>query len=577
MILNHLLSLHLTSISDFFTTRHLQYKLSRDCESHSLTAWFFVVTCEQGDTELLLLDKMPHTDEAGYRSRNRQGCLRGTRVDVLLQLEHWLKDEQDHHVFWLSGLAGTGKSTIAQTFAEISFADGNLGASFFCSRDFEDRSNLQAIFPTLAFQLAYRYPPFRGQLIQVLRANPSVGRESLCSQIEKIIVGPLRATHIRTLIIIDALDECKDEEPASAILSVLSCYVDQIPHVKFFITGRPEPKIRSGFRLKPLRPITEVLKLHDVKPSLVDGDIKLFFRTQLTNIAEDRSDCDLTDDWPSSNEIDVLCKKAAGLFIYASTAVKFITSEYHTPNERLTLITSIPQSTTHEGKSGIDLLYTQVLRQAFCNVGSDGQVLYSHFRSVVGAVLLVFNPLPMKELSTLLKTSNISTIVRSLHSLLLIPESIEDPIHTFHKSFPDFLTGQERCEDKRFFVDPSVHHTELLFSCLDLMKKRLKRNICDFNDHTVLSEVKDLTTHQKTHVWSALEYACHFWTKHLIKTPNSGCSTKKVQEAINEFFTTYLLFWIEALVVMGSLDVGIYAINDIQQWYTSVSYKVVIC
>ena len=577
MILNHLLSLHLTSISDFFTARHLQYKLSRDCESHSLTAWFLVVTCEQGDTELLLLDKMPHTDEAGYRSRNRQGCLRGTRVDVLLQLEHWLKDEQDHHVFWLSGLAGTGKSTIAQTFAEISFADGNLGASFFCSRDFEDRSNLQAIFPTLAFQLAYRYPQFRGQLIQVLRANPSVGRESLCSQMEKIIVGPLRATHIRTLIIIDALDECKDEEPASAILSVLSCYVDQIPHVKFFITGRPEPKIRSGFRLKPLRPITEVLKLHDVKPSLVDGDIKLFFRTQLTNIAEDRSDCDLTDDWPSSNEIDVLCKKAAGLFIYASTAVKFITSEYHTPNERLTLITSIPQSTTHEGKSGIDLLYTQVLRQAFCNVGSDGQVLYSHFRSVVGAVLLVFNPLPMKELSTLLKTSNISTIVRSLHSLLLIPESIEDPIHTFHKSFPDFLTGQERCEDKRFFVDPSVHHTELLFSCLDLMKKRLKRNICDFNDHTVLSEVKDLTTHQKTHVGSALEYACHFWTKHLIKTPNSGCSTKKVQEAINEFFTTYLLFWIEVLVVMGNLDVGIYAIDDIQQWYTSVSYKVVIC
>ena len=99
--------------------------------SLSLTTWSFVVTCEQGDTELHLLDRMFHTDEAGYRSRNRQGCLRGTRVDVLLQLEHWLKDEWDHHVFWLSGLAGTGKSTIAQTFAEASFADGNLGASFF--------------------------------------------------------------------------------------------------------------------------------------------------------------------------------------------------------------------------------------------------------------------------------------------------------------------------------------------------------------------------------------------------------------------------------------------------------------
>jgi len=208
---------------------------------------------------------MHHTADAGYRSGNRQGCLRGTRTDLLLQLEHWLKDEQDRRVFWLDGLAGTGKSTIAQTFAEISFADGKLGASFFCSRDFEDRSNLQAIFPTLAFQLAYRYLPFREQLVQILKANPDIGRESLCFQIERIIVGPLKATRIRTLIIIDALDECKDEEPASAILSVLSRYVDKIPNVKFFITGRPEPQIRSGFRLKSLQPVTEVLRLHDIK------------------------------------------------------------------------------------------------------------------------------------------------------------------------------------------------------------------------------------------------------------------------------------------------------------------------
>ena len=208
---------------------------------------------------------MRHTDGAGYGSGNRQGCLRGTRADVLLQLERWLKDELDHRVFWLNGLAGTGKSTIAQTFAEISFADGRLGASFFCSRDFEDRSSLQAIFPTLAFQLAYRYLPFRERLLRVLRSNPGVGRESLCSQMEKIIVGPLESSRIRTLIIIDALDECMDEEPASAILSVLSRYVDEIPNVKFFITGRPEPRIRSGFRLKSLRPITEILRLHDIK------------------------------------------------------------------------------------------------------------------------------------------------------------------------------------------------------------------------------------------------------------------------------------------------------------------------
>ena len=167
--------------------------------------------------------------------------MRGTRRDLLLQLECWLKDEQDHRVFWLNGLAGTGKSTIAQTFAEISFACGKLGASFFCSRDFEDRSNIQVIFPTLAFQLAYQYPLFRERLLQVLKANPDIRHESLCSQLEKAIIDPFKTTQIPVLIIIDALDECKDEEPASAVLSVLSRYVNEIPWVKFFITGRPEP------------------------------------------------------------------------------------------------------------------------------------------------------------------------------------------------------------------------------------------------------------------------------------------------------------------------------------------------
>src|SRR6202789_2971602 len=101
---------------------------------------------------------MRRTDNAGYLCGDRDGCLKGTRKEVLLQIEEWLVNEQDRQIFWLNGLAGTGKSTIAQTFAEISFADGKLGAGFFCSRESGGRSDLKAIFLTIAFQLAHRYP-----------------------------------------------------------------------------------------------------------------------------------------------------------------------------------------------------------------------------------------------------------------------------------------------------------------------------------------------------------------------------------------------------------------------------------
>jgi hypothetical protein len=516
-----------------------------------------------------------HTPEAGYRSGNREGCLRGTRRDVLLQLENWLEDEQGQHVFWLNGLAGTGKSTIAQTFAEITFAEGRLGASFFCSRDFEDRSNLQAILPTLAFQLAYQYTQFREQLLRVLRANPDVGRESLCLQMEKLIVGPFKAAHISTLIIIDALDECRDIEPASAILSVLSRYVDELPEVRFFITGRPEPQIRSGFRLKLLQPITEVLKLHEVKPEAVESDIKLFFQTQLASLAQNRSDVDLMDEWPDPSDIEILCKKAAGFFIYASTVVKFVASEYNPPSERLALITSLPRSTTGEGKSGVDQLYIKVLEQAFHDTHTDDSQLYSRFRFVVGTVLLLFNPLSVNGLSQLLKKSHpslgVPSIMRSLHSVLLVPDDREDPIHTFHKSFPDFLTDPERCKDERFFVNPSIHHQEILLSCLYLMKERLKRNICGLDDFISLCEVEDLPTCRKAHIGDALGYACQFWTRHLLEVPSSGDSIGGVCRAIDEFFTTQLPYWIEVLCLLGNLDIGVYAINNVNKWYTLVS------
>ena len=478
-------------------------------------------------------------------------------------------------MFWLNGLAGTGKSTIAQTFAETSFSDGKLGASFFCSRDFEDRSNVQNIFPTLAFQLAYRYQQFRKELLPVLRSNPDIGRDSLCSQLEALIVDPFTTTQIPTLIIIDALDECKDEEPASAILSVLARYTDRIPRVKFFITGRPEPRIRRGFRLELLRPITEVLRLHDVERSSVDDDIKLLFETRLGDIVKNRSDCDLPESWPSSYDINILCRKAAGLFIYASTVIKFIASPYHLPPERLTLIISLPHSTVHEGKSGIDLLYAQVLEQTFRDLDLGDQEVYSRFKLVVGAVLLAFYPLSRKSLSELFENhgtpSHISNTLRSLHSLLLVPMGEVEPIRTFHKSFPDFLTDPERCKDKRFFVDPPVHHINILFSCLSLMKKRLKKNICLLEPSSILEDVKDLPARKEVHIGDALEYACRFWTKHLAKIPSDGPHVQQVQELVDEFFTTRLLFWIEVLILTKNLDSSVYSLHDVDQWYLSVS------
>jgi len=106
---------------------------------------------------------------------------------------------------------------------------------------------------------------------------------------DKLIVQPLKECAISTVIIIDALDECKDDEPASAILSVLGQFVSETPKVKLFLTGRPEPRIREGFCLPLLAKATDVLVLHNIEPGLVSNDIRWFLKCSFLEITNRRN------------------------------------------------------------------------------------------------------------------------------------------------------------------------------------------------------------------------------------------------------------------------------------------------
>ena len=342
--------------------------------------------------DLSVLNNCRCAHAAGYQHGDHKDCLRGTRETVLNEIELWAKDYNKSPVFWLNGLAGTGKTTIAQTVAEHVFADGLLGAAFFCSRDFKDCSNLHFIFPNLAFQLAHQYPAFCSILVPILQSNPDIVYESLYSQMVELIVEPLRSVGISTVIIIDALDECTDDEPQSAILSVIGRFVKRIPWVKFFITGQPEPWIKSGFHLELLQPLTSVFILHDVEPRLINNDIQSFLRYKLSELAHRHG----LNGWPSDEQINLLCYRAAALFVYAVATVKFLDSRHFLPTKQLETIVNFPEDTAHEGTTQfqpnktLDSLYVCILCQTF---NSDNPVVYSNFRTIIGTVIHLINPL----------------------------------------------------------------------------------------------------------------------------------------------------------------------------------------
>ena len=523
----------------------------------------------QEAADLEILAKLEPVRNGGYQAGHHDKCLPGTRQAVLQDIMHWATNPRDQNVFWLNGLAGTGKSTIAQSFSEAVANEGLLGASFFCSRDYLDRRELKNIFPTLAHQLACRYPHFRNHIVTVIKKDPTLAHTSLISQLENLLVTPLSEAKVSCVIVIDALDECIDDQPASAILSVLGRFTKQLPLVKFFITGRPEPRIRSGFRLPLLEPITHIFLLHEVGLSSVDSDIQLYLTQRLTSIAKRRSDVDLPDPWPHDGEILALTKKSSGLFIFASTLVRFIESEYHDPSERLQLVLSEASGTTHEGRTGIDSLYSQVLLLAFSDVRE--LKVFSNMRRVLGAIVLAFNPLSRRDLSRILgvSTTLISTTLRHLHSIILVPADEHKEIRIFHKSFPDFLQDESRCTDHRFLVDPATYHGDMVLGCLELVKK-LKRNPCSLPHFTMNRDAPDLLQLLEERLGGAVRYACRYWARHLELSPKSCDYIHQITKSATRVLGSAPP-WIEVMSLDDHLEEVIHSMYSLLDWGDKVS------
>ena len=435
------------------------------------------------------------------------GCLKGTRRNILDEIELWTRDFQKPPIYWLNGLTGTGKSAIAQTIAERLFADGRLGASFFCSRNSEDRRNLRSIFPTIAVQLARRYHRFRSIFVPLVQSHPEIAHGSLYVQMNKLVVQPLARAAISTVIVMDALNECEGDEPTSAILSVLGQFLDEIPNVKFFVTGRPEPHIQNG--------------LH---PPLLTKEIDGFVPQEVER-----------DQAPSDERLNPLIPSGNGGCL-GRTELR--------PIARL------------------DSLYTSILHEAFGNhdPNDDPKV-----RSVLAAVILAAIPLSPSAIAALLvlDSRDVFSLLSSVNPLLILPD-IDHPVQPFHKPFSEFIVDPARCANPRFVVSPLGQHTELLVGCLELMNQRLERNMCKLPDGVTNLEVMDLKQRTERYIDEALAYACRSWHKHLIEvTPTP---ILKIMSVLHQFLEEKFLFWLEVLSVLGATREAFDALEITEKW-----------
>ncbi|KAJ7883144.1 hypothetical protein B0H14DRAFT_1438289 [Mycena olivaceomarginata] len=135
----------------------------------NITATHFTMN----DLSTEALEKLGYVAAADIDAQSPEGCLEGTRVNVLNDLQAWSHDPNSPRIFWLDGMAGTGKSAIARSFCHMLRRDKQLGGSFFCLRGDAKRGNPQHILPTLAMHLAPQDVAYKSTLLAALHSGIS--------------------------------------------------------------------------------------------------------------------------------------------------------------------------------------------------------------------------------------------------------------------------------------------------------------------------------------------------------------------------------------------------------------------
>ena len=270
---------------------------------------------------------MPYVDEARFNSYQRQNepvCHPQTRVEILQDIKDWVNGQDTRGVFWLSGEAGMGKTTVARTIARHFYDSGRLAASFFFVKGGGDIGHADKFVTSIAVQLATNIPLLRQHIRDATLKQSDIATCSLDDQWKQLIEQPLskltEETHPpRNLLVVDALDEC--DSNISNLLRLLKrpIWLQGI-RLRVLMTSRPDLLIRDEFRLVPGTEYQN-FALHNIWPSTNNHDIFIFLEHSFKCFERVRP---MGNNWPGKECIETLVQYSNGLFIWAATASKFI-------------------------------------------------------------------------------------------------------------------------------------------------------------------------------------------------------------------------------------------------------------
>lgn len=447
-------------------------------------------------------------------------CLEGTRVTLTDEIKRWVagEDRPSCYVSWLYGPMGVGKSALAQTLGEWAERSGILGAAIFLSNGQNDPYR---IFASIAHQLARKDSggPYALHIARQLVADGTLLRKKdLATQFKELILDPMSGlssipSQRELVVIIDGLDECQGDREQCEILRLIGKTVNSprpLP-IRWLICSRPEPDIR--------REVLRQFETHCLRKEVpMDSeeslrDIELFIRKGFERIIQSHPDAfSPGESWPTREIIAIIASAASGLFIYASTIIKFIDDpDLVSPKAQLQIVMEfIKNSPVTAGPNlpnplkPLDTLYHQILSRVHNSI-------LPVTLQLLGAC--AFHPhLPVLQLANLLNLTQeqFYSALRRVHSVIDVPlqgRASIDHLRFFHTSFVEFLRNPSRSAP--FSLNTRAIHTHFARACFDALgktklfyAKNLPWKPAESSKTNALSISHHILSYAATHVWS---------------------------------------------------------------------------
>jgi archaellum biogenesis ATPase FlaH len=491
----------------------------------------------------------PHADKK--RIQDTKGGLLKDSYRWVLHNDSFRQWHDDPHsrLLWIKGDPGKGKTMllcgiIDELQASSMIAKTNTVSYFFCQATDARINSATAVLRGLLYMLVKQQPSLASHVREKYdEAGKNLFEDAnawvaLVDIFTKVLRDPSLTT---TYLVVDALDECVTNLPK--LLDFVAKQSSASSRVKWIVSSRNWPVIKEQ-----LEQAGHKVKLSlELNAASVSAAVQAYIEQRASELAQQNR----YDERTKRAVLEHLTSNANDTFLWVALVCQHLQATAR--RNVLIKLKLFPP--------GLDALYERMMQQI--SKTDDAELC----KQVLAAVVLVYRPIALKELVTLVEPLESIADDLELREIIGLCGSFltlqEQTVYFVHQSAKDFLLA-EAARDI-FPAGQEAVHQVIFARSLQIMSTALRRDMYGLKalgtpiDDVVVPTLDPL---------AALRYSCVHWVEHLCASNTTSSATYaeclRGGGVVDRFLRGKCLYWLESLSLCKSMSKGIVLVKELQ-------------